>query len=176
MSDSTIKESTGNPDALRTHKTASLRQTRRDLELALARLRNGNPKRVKTGTLISASSVAEEAGIDRSTLYRFHEPILVEIRKLTDVTPKKKLLAKQGELADAQAKAREYREMAESAHAEITNWARQNYALSHQVQKLEQEVQERDSIINDLQARLKRAEKVVALRAVPAAVINPISS
>lgn len=160
-------EPAGNPDALRAHKTASQRQTRHELELALARLRNGNPKRTKPGAPITAASVADEAGIDRSTLYRFHEPILVEIRKLTDATPKKKLQAKQGELADAQAKAREYREMAERAQAEIVDWARQNYALSHRVQELEHIIQARDSIIEDLKLRLKDAEKVVPLHVVP---------
>lgn len=156
----------GNPDALRGHKEASQRQTRQDLELALARLRNGNPKQVKKGTAITASSVAKEAGIDRSTLYRYHEPILTAIQKLNDATPKQQLKAKSGELAEAQAKQREYREMAESAQAEIAGWARQNYALSHQIQELEERTRTRDSIIEDLQARLKAAGNVVSLKPV----------
>ena len=160
-------EPAGNPDALRAHKTASQQKTRHALELALARLRNGKPKLVKPGTPITAASVSDEAGVNRSTLYRFHEPILVEIRKLTDATPKKKLQDKQGELANAQAKAKEYRKMAESAQEEITDWARQNYALTHRVQELEHMIHARDSIIEDLKIRLKNAEKVVPLHIAP---------
>lgn len=167
MSSKVSTELAGNPDALRAHKTASQQKTRHELELALARLRNGKPKLVKQGIPITAASVADEAGIDRSTLYRFHEPILVEIRKLTDATPKKKLQAKLGELAEAQAKVREYREMAEKAQAEITDWARQNYALTHRVQELEQLIYIRDSIIEDFKIRLKNAEKIIPLHLAP---------
>lgn len=163
MSTKLTPESLGNPEALRSHKIASQQQTRHELELALARLRNGKPKRVKCGTPISASSVAEEAGVDRTTLYRFHEPVLVEIRKLTDATQKKKLLVKQGELAEAQAKAKEFREMVEKAQAEIANWARQNYALNHRIQELEHVIQIRDRTIEDLKSRQKDSEKIIGL-------------
>ena len=46
-------DAAGNPEALRAHKEASQRQTRQELELALARLRNGNPRRVKRGAAIT---------------------------------------------------------------------------------------------------------------------------
>lgn len=155
---------TGNVKALRGHKEASVRQTREALELALARLRNGNPKRVKRGTLITAASVAEEADVDRSTLYRYHEPVLVEIRRLNDASPKKKLETKRGELAKATAKIREYREMVEELQAELVSWARQNYALSHRAQELEDLLRQRDQLIEGLQVRLKDAGKIVPLR------------
>jgi len=154
---------TGNADALRGHKEASVRQTREALEMALARLRNGNPKRVKRGTAITAASVAEEADVDRSTLYRYHEPILTEIRKLNDATPKKKLETKRGELAEATAKIREYRGMVEELQAELVSWARQNYALSHRAQELEDLLRQRDQLIEGLQVRLKDAGKVTIL-------------
>lgn len=167
MSDKEPIELAGNPEALRAHKAASQQKTRHVLELALARLRNGKPKLVKPGTPITAASVSDEAGVNRSTLYRFHEPILVEIRKLTDATPKKKLQDTQGELAKSQAKAREYRKIAESAQEEITDWARQNYVLTHRVQELEHMIHVRDTIIEDFKTRLKNAEKVVPLRIAP---------
>lgn len=159
-------DTTGNPEALRAHKEASQRQTRQELELALARLRNGNPRRVKRGTAISATTVATEAGIDRSTLYRFHEPILTAIRKFNETTPKQQLEAKQGELGEARAKAREYREALQAAREEMTAWARQNYALTHRVQELEAILRQRDKLIADLQARLAEAGKSVPLRSV----------
>lgn len=157
-------EVTGNPEALMAHKKASQLQTRKALELALSRLRNGNPKKVKRGTPITASSVAEEAGVDRSTLYRFHEPILSELRKLNDTSQKKKMEIKQTELSAASYKLREYRSMLEEKQSEIGSWARQNYALSHRVQELEAQIQHRDKVIADLQARLNEAGKVVVLK------------
>ncbi|MFU5948438.1 hypothetical protein ACM7P6_07840 [Pseudomonas aeruginosa] len=159
-------DTAGNPEALRAHKEASQRQTRQELELALARLRNGNPRRVKRGTAISATTVATEAGIDRSTLYRFHEPILTAIRKFNETTPRQQLEAKQGELGEARAKASEYREALQAAREEMTAWARQNYALTHRVQELEAILRQRDKLIADLQARLAEAGKSVSLRSV----------
>lgn len=159
-------DTAGNPEALRAHKEASQRQTRQELELALARLRNGNPRRVKRGTLVSAAAVAAEAGIDRSTLYRFHEPILTAIRKFNETTSKQRLEAKQGELGEARAKACEYREALEAARDEITAWARQNYVLTHRIRELEATIQQRDKLIADLQARLAVTTKSVPLRSV----------
>lgn len=156
----------GSPNALRAHKELSQKQTRKALELALSRLRNGNPKRVKHGIAITASSVAEEAGIDRSTLYRFHEPILSEIRKLNETTQKKRLEGKQTELSTAIDKLRECRSLLEEKQAEINAWARQNYALSHQLQELEIMLAERDNTIADLQARLNATSKLVVLKPV----------
>lgn len=156
----------GNPDALRAHKEASQKQTRKALELALSRLRNGNPKRVKRSIAITASAVAEEAGIDRSTLYRFHEPILSEIRKLNETSQKKRLEGKRTELSIAIDKLRECRALLEEKQSEIKAWARQNYALSHRVQELESLLAERDSAIVDLQAKLREAGKLVTLKPV----------
>jgi len=165
-------DASGNPEALRANKEASQRQTRHELELALARLRNGNPKRVKKGVLISAASVAEEANVSRSTLYRFNDSILAEIRQLNEVTPKKKLQTKCGELAEIQSKAKEYREALIEARDEMTDWARQNYALAHRVQELEEQLRQREKTIADLQARLQEAGKVVALRTLVSAKVD----
>lgn len=81
----------GNTDALRAHKADSVKETRQELELAIRRIVNGNPQHVKKGTPLSPAAVAAEAGVDRSTLYRYHEPVLTEIRRTTDATPQKKL-------------------------------------------------------------------------------------
>ncbi|WP_370678462.1 TetR family transcriptional regulator [Comamonas sp. GB3 AK4-5] len=149
----------GNPEALKAHKEVSQRQTRQELELAFARLRNGNPRRVKRDTAINATAVATEAGIDRSTLYRFHEPILTAIRKFNEATSKQKLEAKQGELGEARTKAREYREALELARNEMAAWARQNYELAHHVQDLKATVKNQHKIISELQARLDKLSR-----------------
>lgn len=95
----------------RRHRDATHAKTRQELELALARLRNGNPRKVPKGTAINAMSVAREAGVDRTTLYRFHEPVLTQIRKMADKEPRQQLEAKRTELAAAREKAKEYRGM-----------------------------------------------------------------
>jgi hypothetical protein len=104
---SAIPEATQN--ALAAQKRQSVKETRQKLELALRRLANGNPTVVKKGTKISASSVAEEAGVDRVTLYRFHEPVLTEIRKINNTAPKTQLKESRSELAQTNIKMKEYR-------------------------------------------------------------------
>lgn len=154
----------GNTEALRGHKEASQANTRQELELALARLRNGNPSKVKKDTRITPAAVAQEAGVDRSTLYRFHEPILTQIRKLTEKEPRQQLMAKRNELGDAVAKAKEYRELLENVQDELKAWARQNYALSHKVQEMEEMLRIRDEIIAQLQQQVNARSKIMDLR------------
>lgn len=158
----------GNPEALKRHKDDLQRQTRQALEQALERLRTGKPQRVKHGKPITAASVAEEAGVDRSTLYRNHEPVLTDIRKLNDATPKKQLAAKRGELEGTKAKVREYRAMVEKLQAEMTAWARQNYALNQRIHELEGLIRQRDAQLAELQKQWADAGKIVALKPVPA--------
>lgn len=165
-------ETTGNPEALRAHKEVSQRKTRKELELAFTRLKNGIPLRVKLGTVINAKTVAAEADIDRSTLYRFHQPILTAIRQLNETTSKQQLQAKRGELGEARTKAREYREALETARNEMTAWARQNYALAHRVQDLEATLRHRDKVIEELQAQLAESNRSLAERAFTARRLN----
>lgn len=141
----------GNPDALRAHKIESAKKTRQDLELAIRRIVNGNPQRVKKGRALSPASVASEAAIDRSTLYRFHEPILSEIRKINDATPQKKLREKYSELAEAKDKTKEYRMLLEEEQANLAQMARQNYALNLRIKELESQLRDRDKLIAELQ-------------------------
>ena len=154
----------GNRDALQSYRDATHVKTREELELALARLRNGNPRKVPKGVRITAVSVAQEAGVDRTTLYRFHEPVLTQIRKIADKEPRQRLQAKRTELGVALARAKEYRELLEKAQEEIKEWARQNYALSHRVQELEEQVRIRDETIAQLRQHAGATVKVVSLR------------
>ena len=128
---------TSNADSLRAHKAASQKETRLELELAVRRIVNCNPQRVKKGTPLSPAAVAQEAGVDRTTLYRYHEPVLTEIRRITDATPQKKLREKHTELADAVARAKEYRLLLEEEQTNLANMGRENYALRARVRELE---------------------------------------
>ena len=155
---------TGNTEALRSYRDATHTKTRQALELALARLRNGNPRKVEKGARITPVAVAREAGVDRSTLYRFHEPVLTQIRKLNETAPRQQLEAKRTALAEALGKAKEYRKILEDAQEEIKAWARQNYALSHRALELEELLLIRDQVIEQLQQQINAKQKVIELR------------
>lgn len=157
---------TGNAASLVEHKARSVKATREQLELALARILEGKPKRVQPGTSASALSVAKEAQVDRSTLYRYHPDFLDKLKRATNSTTDKLLESKRGELSRTQARAREYRNIAEDLHAEMEAVARNNYTLSHRVQELEDLLRQRDAVIADLQERVRDGGKVV--RAHPA--------
>lgn len=153
----------GNPESLIEHKSRSVKATREQLELALARILDGKPKWVKTGTTVSALAVAKEAKVDRSTLYRYHSDFLDKLKRVTNSTADHLLESKRGELSRTQARAREYRNIAEDLQAELEAIARNNYALSHRVQELEDLLRQRDAVITDLRARMRDSEKLIEL-------------
>ncbi|QJW82557.1 hypothetical protein [Burkholderia glumae] len=153
----------GNQASLVEHKARSVKATREQLELALARILEGKPKRVKPGTAVSASSVAKEAQVDRSTLYRYHADLLDKLKRATNSTADQLLKSKRGELSRTQAKAREYKNIAEDLQAELEAVARNNYALSHRMQELEELLRQRDVVIADLQQRIRDSGRVVKM-------------
>lgn len=152
----TIQEAT--KEAQEAQKRQSVKETRKKLELALRRLANGNPRVVKKGTKISAASVAKEAGVDRVTLYRFHEPVLVEIRKINDTAPKAQLKESRSELAKSEAKQKEYRRLIEEAQEEVAALARINYRLDARIAELEELIRVRDDAIAGLQKALNERD------------------
>ncbi|HJV50646.1 MAG TPA: TetR family transcriptional regulator [Noviherbaspirillum sp.] len=141
-------------EALAAQKRQSVKETREKLELALRRLANGNPRVVRKGTKITAASVAKEAGVDRVTLYRYHEPVLVEIRRINDSGPKTQLKESRSAQAQAEAKQREYRKLVEEAQEEVAALARINYGLDARIKELEELIRIRDGVIAELQKAL----------------------
>jgi len=142
--------------ALVAQKQHSVKETRNKLQLALRRLVNGNPKIVNRGTKLTASSVAKEAGIDRVTLYRFHEPILTEIRKFNDSTTKMLLKESRSALAETNIKLKEYRRLVEEAQEEVAALARINYRLDTRITELETMIRIRDEQISSLLKQLNQ--------------------
>lgn len=147
-------------EALAAHGRQSVKDTREKLELAVRRLVHGNPKVVPKGTKISAASVAKEAGVDRVTLYRFHEPVLVEIRRINDSAPKAKLKESRSELAKTETKLKEYRRLVEEAQEEVAALARINYRLDARNKELEELIRIRDGVIGQLQKQVNSPKKV----------------
>ncbi|WP_287787621.1 hypothetical protein [Acidiphilium sp.] len=143
--------------ALVAHAQQSQRDTRRKLELAVHRLMHDNPLVVPKGTKVTAVSVAKEAGIDRATLYRFHEPVLKEIRSLSDSAPESELRSRKARRNEAETRLREYRTLVEQAQAEVTALARINYRLQARVDDLEASLRVRDERITALKREVNRA-------------------
>lgn len=141
-------------EALAAQKRQSLKATREKLELAVRRLVNGNPRVVPKGTKLSAASVAKEAEVDRVTLYRFHEPVLSEIRRITDTAPKARLKESRAELVQSENKLKEYRALVEEAQGEVAALARINYRLDARIAELEGLIRIRDEVIAGLQKQL----------------------
>ena len=100
------------------------------------------------------NQLAKEAGVDRVTLYRFHEPVLVEIRKINDTAPKALLKESRSELAQSEAKQKEYRRLVEEAQEEVAVLARTNYRLDARIAELEELIRVRDEVIFGLQREL----------------------
>lgn len=150
--------------ALAAKQQETMKSSRQRLELALRRIVNGNPHVVAKGAKPSASAVAKEAGVDRVTLYRFHQPILDEIRRLGDATPRAQLRKRQSDLAQAAARLAEYRKLVEDAQAEVTLLARENYRLQSRVTEVEALLQVRDKTIVGLQKQVNLPSTPVPLR------------
>ena len=153
--------------ALAAHSRRSLHDTRHKLELAVRRLVHGNPPVVKKGTKLSASTVAAEAGVDRATLYRFHEPILTEIRRINDSAPKAMLKEHRSQLVGAQAKLKDYRKLIEEAQAEVELLARINYRLQARIDELETLLKVRDERMAALQRQINAPHEPTRLRSRP---------
>lgn len=145
------------PDyALAEFARQSMRATRHKLELAMRRLTHGNTRVVPKGTKISPASVAKEAGVDRSTLYRFHEPILAEIRNVKDAKPKTELRESRAKTRQVVERLKEYRLLTEKAQAEVTALARINYRLQARIDELESKLKVRDERIAALQREINK--------------------
>ena len=141
-------------EALLTHAKGSAKETRQKLELAVRRLVNGNPRVVAKGTKLTAASVCKEAGVDRVTLYRFHEPVLTEIRQINDTTPKALLKENRSELHKTNTQLRELRKLVEEAQEKVEALARENYRLDARNAELENLLRIRDEKIAEYQKTL----------------------
>ena len=154
----------GNIKALKAYKSGSQAETRLELERALVRLRNGHTKRVPQNAKINASTLAKEAGVERSTIYRYHSAILNEVQRITNSASTTRLKEKQGELAQAIGKAKEYRQILEEAQVHKEALKRENYRLQHRIDELEAFLKQRDEVISELQRKTNSDQTVVPLR------------
>jgi len=145
-------------------KRQSQTNTRRALEAALARLRNGRPKVVEPNTKISISLVASEAGVHRTTVHNYHPGIVSEIQKLADRTAKDQLKQKRSQLKLANAELRELKATIEQLQRDKTNLARINHALTHRNQELQSQISIKDEKINQLMRRLNMPSKAPDLQ------------
>ena len=153
----------GNREPGRAHKRQSQADTRRALEAALARLRNGKPKVVDPNAKINVSSVAREAGVHRTTVHNYHPGIVTEIQRLADRAVKDQLQQKRTRLAQAKGQLRELKATIEQLQHDKTNLARINHALTHRNQELERKIAIKDEKLNQLMRRLNAPPKGVGM-------------
>lgn len=145
-------------------KRQSQADTRRALEEALARLRNGRPKVVEPNAKISISLVAREAGVHRTTVYNYHPGIVNEIQKLADQTAKDQLKQKRNQLKLANAELRELKATNEQLQRDKTHLARINHALTHRNQELQSQLSVKDEKINQLMRRLNLPSQATGIQ------------
>lgn len=155
-----MSNNAGNPQALQAHKENSIKLTRQALNLAIQRIVGGHPDRVRIGSRLTAASVAQEAGVERSTLYRYHREILSEIQRINDTNAQSKLKTKTSALAKAEERKKEYRELLELEQANLLKIARENYALQQRIQELEVLLREKDSLIANLRAENRKVSLI----------------
>lgn len=140
-------------------KKQSTSGTRERLEQALQRLIDGAPLVVASGTKVSPTSVAREAGVDRVTLYRYHAPVLLAIKNKKNSPTKKK----NGGTDTNTALIANLRKLTEIAQEEVASLARINYRLDSEKDELKELLKSRDRVIRDLRQRLleKDQSKIV---------------
>jgi ACT domain-containing protein len=143
-----------------------MQKTYRGLQHAVLRIVNGGPKRVAKDSKLTISNVAKEAGVDRSTIYKYHPAILNEIHSRKNATPMVRLKDKNTELGRALDQVRQYRKTAEEARADIERFAQVNYRLNHRIKELEALLAQRDKVIKGLQTKLdvQQQAKLVPLK------------
>ena len=142
--------------ALAKQKFESQQITREKLQQAIARILSGETLVVKKEAELSPSSVAAEAGIDRTTLYRFHRPILNSIRKLSGKESRSPLLLAQSKAAASVNQVKELRALTEQAQQEVIALARINHRLDARVRELEELLRIRDETIAGYQAHSRK--------------------
>jgi hypothetical protein len=147
LSENTIK-------ALAEQKILSIEKTRKKLELALQRIIAGTPKTVLPGSKVNPVNVAKEAGIDRATLYRYHEPVLAKIRinskKNADKTPFEPSSA-----GKEISREKEYYRLAEEAQKQVAALARINYRMDLEIKELREKLDSKEQFIAELKKRLE---------------------
>jgi hypothetical protein len=140
-------------EALTTQQERSILETRTKLEQALQRLVAGAPLIVKSGLKINAVNLSKEAQVDRATLYRFHQPVLSQLRQhSTRMTVSANATSSISEAAGQQ----EYRRLAEEAQQQVEALARINYRLAAKIEDLEQLLAAKDETISELRRMLSK--------------------
>ncbi|GGI53227.1 TetR family transcriptional regulator [Oxalicibacterium solurbis] len=151
--------------ALQEFKQKSREVTRLKLENALQRLSTGNPLIVESKRKISVSLLAEEAQVDRVTIYRFHKTILTELTRLKNEQSGKLLESTNSSLKENSLKIKEYMQLAANAQEEVIALARQNYLLSTQISALQETSSRQEKLISDLKKQItQESEKLYLVK------------
>ncbi|HUI46108.1 MAG TPA: hypothetical protein VL122_09035 [Nitrospirota bacterium] len=147
----------GNPEGSRVVTDKRKIATHNALVEAYNRLERGKPTVVKKGTLITPSSVAREADVDRNVLYRRHRDILLKIQQTM-------IERKDGpggrthkrNMKEAEVRIKELREAVDILQKEKADMATTLASLHHKHTMLQEDLERITKERNDLRQQLTK--------------------
>lgn len=145
--------------AIVSYAQQSLGDTRRKLDLAVRRVADGKPLVAPAGAKLTVASVAKEAGVDRTTVHRFHRPVVDEIRRLNAQARRSRRSVSAAPSEDTEVRLKEYRALVIQAQAEVAALARINYRLQAEVDDLKERLRIRDERVANLQRQVNPRPK-----------------
>jgi AcrR family transcriptional regulator len=129
------------------------RDTRKELQLAIARIKHGRTKIVDRGRRLSIAGVAEEAGLSPATIHNRYPDIAQAIRNAVSGMESSQTTARRSPKVD---KVKELREALAMREAEIRALASINLRLSTELQAARHELAE---ALGQMESRRQRPIK-----------------
>lgn len=139
--------------ALRESADKREQQTHNELVQAFNRLANGEPINVKKGTKVTAKSVAEEAGVSRTSLYN-HPDILEQVKRYIEKKSISPAQARRLTKEEAERKEQETKELIQQLNTDKSKLAQENYKLSLENEELRRLNEAKDKENAELKRKL----------------------
>ena len=95
--------------------------TKKEIELAIARIQHGRPTRILKTRRISIAAVAEEAGVSNATIHNRHPDLAEAIRKAANQDYPNRLKEKSGNLKKCEERLHVLRQENEQLKNDLTN-------------------------------------------------------
>lgn len=119
--------------------TRNRQLTHDKLQDAITRIVEGHPvfvQPVKNLQQITIALVAEEAGVERTTLYKYHSDIIERIQRIKNASDQEQAHKEKTALQKAQAKNHEYLDEIRKIKQQRDLALEENYRLSMELQKI----------------------------------------
>ncbi len=119
----------GNPEAPAGSRQDSLLSTEEKLREAIQRIRERRTRIVTPGRKLSVDSVAEEAEVARSSIYRYHPDIIAEIRGEKKSRAETTTATDRKASAESEEKVRKANQRIRELEDQLVNALRENHVL-----------------------------------------------